>query len=343
VLAVPPHDLLRLAPDLTAVDRALVEALQADGRRSFAQLARDVEISEKTARRRVTALLESGVIEITAVTDPALLGYGAAALLGVDLVAGTAAEDVAHRLAELEEVDYVVVSAGRYALFVEVFVRDREELMRCMDRRIRADPGVRAVEAFPYLSLYYQQAHFSVARGKGADAPGVRPHALDRTDRRIVRELSLDGRLPFQAIAERIGLSETQVRQRVRGLTASGALQVIAIINPMGLDYRTMAWVAIRVAPGARISTLAETVARLPFVTYVAICTGRADIFAEVICVDEAELLRLLDSEIRAVPGIADLEVSIYLELLYKRLWPAPAPAEDEHPASVADVAEGAA
>jgi Lrp/AsnC family transcriptional regulator for asnA, asnC and gidA len=97
--AVPPHDLLRLAPDLTAVDRALIEALQADGRRSFAQLARDVEISEKTARRRVTALLESGVIEITAVTDPALLGYGAAALLGVDLMPGASAEEVAHRMA----------------------------------------------------------------------------------------------------------------------------------------------------------------------------------------------------------------------------------------------------
>ena len=72
--------------DLDAVDRQLIELLQADGRIPYAELGRRAGITEKTARRRVSRLLDEGYITIAAITDPAVLGFGSLglALLTVD-------------------------------------------------------------------------------------------------------------------------------------------------------------------------------------------------------------------------------------------------------------------
>jgi Lrp/AsnC family transcriptional regulator for asnA, asnC and gidA len=269
------------------------------------------------------------VIQITALTDPVILGYRASAQVGVHVDGSRSARDVARDLGRIEWVDYVVVAAGRFALYVEVLCRDQAALLTVVDETIRGTPGVRDVELFPYLSIHYQQAQFSGARRKSADAPGVRPTSLDRIDRQIVRELSRDGRAPFLRIAATLGVSESQVRQRFKRMTDSGVVKVLAIINPMGLEYRTMAWLCVRAAPEASLGELAEAFARLRFVTYVAISAGRFDLFVEVICVSPEELLELLDREVRPLAGLGSLETSLYQELHYKPLLPI---VDDEHP-----------
>jgi Lrp/AsnC family transcriptional regulator for asnA, asnC and gidA len=242
--------------------------------------------------------------------------------VGVQLDGSRSAREVARDLGRIEWVDYVVVAAGRFPLYVEVLCRDQLALLAVVDELIRGAPGVRDVELFPYLSIHYQQAQFSGARRKGADAPGVRPTSLDRIDRQIVRELSRDGRAPFLTIAAALGVSESQVRQRFKRLSDTGVVKVLAIINPMGLEYRTMAWLCVRAAPGAGVGELAEAFARLRFVTYVAISAGRFDLFVEVICVSPEELLELLDREVRPLAGLASIETSVYQELHYKPLLP---------------------
>lgn len=319
----PSGGLLLRAARLDALDRALVERLQEDGRRPYAQLAADVGVTEKTARRRVQGLLERGVIQITAVTSPALLGYRAAALLGIEVDGSRSAAAIALDLTALPTADYVVVATGRYPLYAELICRDREELLRAIEEHVRPIAGVRAVEPFLYLSFYYQHPQFALARAKEPDVPeGVRPVDLDPLDRSIIRALSEDGRAPFQQIADRLGVGESLVRQRARHLVERGVARVIAIVNPLGLGYETTAWLAIRVRPGVRLRDVAEALTRLPYVTYVMICAGRFDIFAEVVCATEAELLRLLDDEIRPLEGLAELEVAVYLDLHYKRLVP---------------------
>jgi Lrp/AsnC family transcriptional regulator for asnA, asnC and gidA len=312
---------LRTAP-LDAVDRALIEALQENGRASFRALGRTIGITEKTARRRLLSLIDDGVIVVTAVTNPALLGYRAAAMLGVSLDGTRTASSIATDLARIVAVDYIVVSTGRFSLLVELLCTDRIALLDAIEREVRSIDGVRHAEPFPYLSIYYQQARFAVARAKSPAGEGIRPGDLDALDRCIIRALTLDGRASFQAIAGQLGVSEAVIRQRVRQLLAGGVAQVIAIVNPLGLGYATTAWLAIRVAAGHRLTDLGEALARLPFVTYIAICTGRFDIYAEVVCRSEGELLALLDDEIRMLPGLADVEVAIALELHYKHVVP---------------------
>ena len=308
--------------DLSDTDRAIVLLLQEDGRRAYANIAREIGLAERTVRHRVRDLLDRGVIQITAVTNPVALGYNAAALIGLTTDPAVPASTIALSLVDIEAVDYVVVAAGRYTLFAEVICRDMAALQEIIERQIGPVDGIRTIECFPYLSLHYQLARFDAARRKSPQEAGVRPRQLNETDRQIVRALSDDGRAPLQSIADTLGISETQVRNRVNEMTAAGVMNVIAIVNPISFAYTTMAWVAVRVASGHKVIDVAGALSDLPHITYVTICTGRVDIFAEVACVSPDELRRVLDDDIRQLAGVGEIEVSIYQALHYKRLTP---------------------
>ena len=139
---------------LDDANRAIIEQLQADGRRSYAAIATAVGLSEAAVRQRVQRLLDSGVMQIVAVTDPMQLGFTRQAMVGVR--ADGDLSEVADKLAALPEVDYVVVTAGSFDLLVEVVCNDDDHLLSLLNSSIRAVPGVRDSETFVYLKLAKQ-------------------------------------------------------------------------------------------------------------------------------------------------------------------------------------------
>jgi Lrp/AsnC family transcriptional regulator for asnA, asnC and gidA len=139
---------------LDDANRAIIEQLQADGRRSYAAIATAVGLSEAAVRQRVQRLLDSGVMQIVAVTDPLQLGFARQAMVGVR--ADGDLGEVADKLAALPEVDYVVVTAGSFDLLVEVVCNNDEHLLSLLNNSIRAVPGVRDSETFVYLKLAKQ-------------------------------------------------------------------------------------------------------------------------------------------------------------------------------------------
>jgi Lrp/AsnC family transcriptional regulator for asnA, asnC and gidA len=139
---------------LDDANRAIIEQLQADGRRSYAAIATAVGLSEAAVRQRVQRLLDSGVMQIVAVTDPLQLGFTRQAMVGVR--ADGDLGEVADKLAALPEVDYVVVTAGSFDLLVEVVCNNDAHLLSLLNNSIRAVPGVRDSETFVYLKLAKQ-------------------------------------------------------------------------------------------------------------------------------------------------------------------------------------------
>jgi Lrp/AsnC family transcriptional regulator for asnA, asnC and gidA len=139
---------------LDDVGKAIIEQLQEDGRRPYATIARAVGLSEAAVRQRVQRLQEAGVIQIVAVTDPLQLGFRREALIGVRVDGDVLA--VADALAEMTEVDYVVITAGSFDVLIEAVCEDDEHLLDLVGRRIRALPGVRSTETFVYLKLRKQ-------------------------------------------------------------------------------------------------------------------------------------------------------------------------------------------
>ena len=142
------------AMQLDDVSKAIIEQLQADGRRSYADIGKAVGLSEAAVRQRVQKLTESGVMQIVAVTDPMQLGFTRQAMIGIRAAGDTRV--LAEQLAEIREIDYVVLTAGSFDLLAEVVCENDEELITLLNTKIRSLDGVSATETFVYLKLQKQ-------------------------------------------------------------------------------------------------------------------------------------------------------------------------------------------
>jgi len=139
---------------LDDVSRGIIEQLQTDGRRPYATIGRAVGLSEAAVRQRVQKLLDTGVMQIVAVTDPMQTGFARQAMIAISATGDV--EAIADQLAKIDEVDYIVVTAGSIDIIAEVVVRDDAHLLRLVNDRIRSIEGVVRTESFLYLKLVKQ-------------------------------------------------------------------------------------------------------------------------------------------------------------------------------------------
>jgi Lrp/AsnC family transcriptional regulator for asnA, asnC and gidA len=142
------------APQIDDVSKAIIEQLQVDGRRSYAEIGKAVGLSEAAVRQRVQKLTESGVMQIVAVTDPMQLGFYRQAMIGVRVSGDTRV--VADKLAAMQAVDYVVLTAGTFDILAEVVCENDLDLIHMLNSEIRTLDGVLSTETFVYLKLHKQ-------------------------------------------------------------------------------------------------------------------------------------------------------------------------------------------
>lgn len=150
-------DAPRLASENLNLDtksKRIIEELQHDGRRTYSEIGKAVGLSEAAVRQRVAKLIDSGAMQIVAVTDPGQLGFARQAMIGIRVTG--AITPVADAIAELPNADYVVVTAGIYDILAEVVCADDAELLDVLNT-VRAIPGVRETETMTYLDLRNQK------------------------------------------------------------------------------------------------------------------------------------------------------------------------------------------
>jgi Lrp/AsnC family transcriptional regulator for asnA, asnC and gidA len=145
----------RTGDEVSELDKRIIEHLQADGRRPFTQIAADLGVSEAAVRARTNRLMERGILQVVGVTDPLKLGFQQMAMIGVRCESDALVR-VAERIAEMPEVDYVVITAGSYDLIVEIVMEDNDALLRFLADKLRSVDGVRETETFVYLRLVKQ-------------------------------------------------------------------------------------------------------------------------------------------------------------------------------------------
>jgi Lrp/AsnC family transcriptional regulator, regulator for asnA, asnC and gidA len=142
---------MRIVLDETS--KRIVEQLQQDGRRSYAAIGKVVGLSEAAVRQRVQRLIDGGVMQIVAVTDPMTLGFHRQTMIGIKCEGDL--ERVADHLAGMDEIDYVVITSGSFDLLVEVVCEDDDHLLEILSR-VRMVPTVTSTETFVYLKLRKQ-------------------------------------------------------------------------------------------------------------------------------------------------------------------------------------------
>jgi len=135
---------------------------------------------------------------------------------------------------------------------------------------------------------------------------------LDEISKEIIEQLQQDGRRSYASIGHAVGLSEAAVRQRVQRLLDAGAMQIVAVTDPMTLGFRRQTMIGVRCS--GELEQIADQLAGMPEIDYVVITAGSFDLLIEAVCEDDDELLEIL-GRVRAIPCVTATETFVYLKL----------------------------
>jgi len=296
---------------LDEVDRALIAALIADGRATYAALAPIVGLSQAAVRARVQRLLDERIITVTGRVDPAALGLGIFGFAFIE--AGGEVDKLAARVGELDEVVFVTIGLGRFELLAELRCSDSERLLDVLDE-IRVLDGVRRLQTVTVLH-YEKQDWTSV--GDRAAGPTPAPTVgkgleLDDIDRQLLRVLMADGRATYAALAPVVGLSQAAVRDRVLDLLDSNVITIAAHPVPEAMGIGGFAGLAIKAS--GPVGPVVSALVKRPEATLVARTLGRFDVVSEVWFDDNDHLADMLES-LRAVPGVGSIDTLPYVRI----------------------------
>jgi DNA-binding Lrp family transcriptional regulator len=287
---------------LDAVDEALVEALEANGREPYEQLARQVGLSRPAVAARVQRLLDDKTISVAGVVHPSVFGISHYAHVAVQVDGPVA--PVADIAADSVDAVFVSLVSGRFALVAEIRASTESAVAEHI-QRIRSAPRVRSVESSPYTSI---------VKDRNVAAPSVPPthYGVDELDLDILRILQEDGRATYTEVAARVGLSAGAARSRVLQLISSGVVRIDARSNPGPLaNHQHLGF-------GLEIRDSGEALAELASISeiyFLATTLGRRDVLGTLVARNSDDALAVAD-RIRAIPGIVDLELWWHMRYL---------------------------
>ena len=134
----------------------------------------------------------------------------------------------------------------------------------------------------------------------------------DPINLKIIALLNENGRRSFTEMSSLLGISEAATRQRVNKLVQSEVIRIAGIPNPLALGYARKAMIGIR--HSGAVTELSEQLKLLPEVSKVVVTAGGFDVLIEVICEDDEHLVKLINENIRPLPGVQTTETFVYLQ-----------------------------
>jgi Lrp/AsnC family transcriptional regulator for asnA, asnC and gidA len=138
---------------LDEIDRGIIAALQAEGRRPYSRVAADLGVSESVVRYRVQRLEQAGLLQVVGIADPLRIGFDRMALIGLKVRPGSVPA-VCEAVTAFPETSYVAATAGSFDVIVEVICRDTAHFTELLTGRLHAVDGVVTAESFLVLEIH---------------------------------------------------------------------------------------------------------------------------------------------------------------------------------------------
>lgn len=306
-----------------SLDQRIASVLQVDPRASWRDLSRLVGTSESTVARRAKALLESGAIRTTVVIDPIASGIGAPVLMQISCEHGALA-DVAERLADREDVRFMVVVTGRVDIVAEVIAESGDHLARLLMVDLADIPGIAGTRSESVLRQF--KTTFQWSRDIMPDLAGVKREVvrtdgpmpqveLDPLERRLVDLLHDRGRRSYADLGAEVGMSESAVRRRLDALFSGVVAKPMAVVQPrmLGFDVEMMFWLQVDLR---RLEKVAAELGRRPEVRYLAATSGQSDLVVEAIFQNRADLYSFRTEVLGRIEGVRHIEATALLKTL---------------------------
>ena len=161
------------------------------------------------------------------------------------------------------------------------------------------------------MSRSAARAIHAVTADGGDPASRVSPLSspFDDLNQQIVRLLQDDGRAAYDVIGQTLGVSGGTIRNRVARMREAGMLRIVAVVDPVAVDYESDAMLGIKTAPGIAPASVAQRLDPHSAVVYIMWVSGRFDLLVEVVCDEETELANFLNEHVHGQPDIAHVEV----------------------------------
>lgn len=137
----------KLSSRLDDTDLNIITILNEDGRTPFSQIAQRLGVSTGMIRQRYHRLVQEGVLQVVAVTNPLLMGFTTMAQIGVK-VDVSRLQEIADQIANFEEVIYLVLLTGSYDLHIEIVCRDKSHLLDFLTNKLHSVDGIKDTETF---------------------------------------------------------------------------------------------------------------------------------------------------------------------------------------------------
>ncbi|MEE4024079.1 Lrp/AsnC family transcriptional regulator [Gordonia sp. PKS22-38] len=283
---------------LAGIDLQILEELRADGRITANDLADRVGVSRTAAARRLGQLLDEDIVRVVGIVHPLTLGIRS--LAHVSLTVDKPVRRVGETLGAMPEVPFVSLASGSFPLIAEVRARDDAELAAVLDR-VRSVDGVLATE-----TLYYTSLAVDVLRP--AQATDVE---IDRVDAKILSHLQFDGRMPFTALAEKVGVSTGTARTRVLRMIDNGVVRIGAIVRTGRRESRIDVGVGITLR--GPVSQAGDLLVEMPEVRFLAETLGRYDLLATIDANSLTDAVSVLD-RLRAMRSVLRIDSWVHLD-----------------------------
>ena len=161
----------------------------------------------------------------------------------------------------------------------------------------------------PRFALHELAAAIAPAGGDSAAIVSPLSSPADDLNQRIIRLLQEDGRAAYDVIGQQLGVSGGTIRNRVARMRDAGMLRIVAVVDPVAVDYEADAMLGIKTAPGIGPAAVAGRLDPHPAVVYIMWVSGRFDLLVEVVCDEETELAVFLDDHVHGQTDIAHVEV----------------------------------
>jgi DNA-binding Lrp family transcriptional regulator len=339
--------MLGMEPVRTAdeLDRAIIAALQLDGRAPWHEIARHVRAEPRTVMRRAARLEQAGLLRVIGVVDVLRCGLGVPVLVRHRCRPG-AAEEVARTLAARPQTRFVTVVAGSADCVAEVVVGDYRELGAVLASAEGPSPQVVETESLPVMHTFTsahdwdpgildEEAARALRAGAGTSQPfedrfwEQAPEELDETDLRVVRVLAGSGRASYKEIARAAGCGERTAARRVESLIERGCLRFRTLAEPEVLDHRVELMVWLSVDP-ARLDDAGTVLAKHPATKYLSATTGRFNLVGQIALRHHGELYPWTTDVVGSLPGVNAADTTLQIRTL-KRAW-TPTPAAGDTP-----------
>ena len=146
---------------------------------------------------------------------------------------------------------------------------------------------------------------------------------IDSLDKKILKIITQNARIPFKDVAEQCGVSRAAIHQRVQRLIDMGVITGSGyFVDPKKLNYRTCTYIGIYLEKGWMYDEVADELARIPEIVECHYTTGQYGIFAKVYAKDNEDLKHVLNDKVQSIRGISSTETFISLEQRIKREIP---------------------